>query len=137
MSYVYNRNYFTKVTIYRGPEELYLTRYVIFRTKLLSLYIHCFHVSDYKVPHDHPANFMSIPIKGPGYFEHLMDGTILNRKNFRPKFRTAEEFHHVQLKPGGEGKTWTFFIFGRRRRDWGFLTRDGWISHEKYLEVIQ
>lgn len=131
----YDRNWFTKIDIYRRPGELYLTRYVLFRTKFVTAYIHCFHVSDYDVPHDHPANFLSFPLTN-GYNEHLADGTVVTRKPFVPKFRTAEEFHWVQLKPGTEGKVWTFFMFFRRRRDWGFLTKDGWRHHEDYQKVL-
>jgi hypothetical protein len=131
----YERNWFTKMDIYRRPGELYLTRYVLFRTPLVSAYIHCFHISDYTTPHDHPANFFSFPLT-EGYLEHLPDGTTVDRKPFRPKFRTGEEFHWVELRPGTEGKVWTFFMFFRRRREWGFLTKVGWMHHEDYQNVL-
>jgi hypothetical protein len=131
----YERNWFTKMDIYRRPGELYLTRYVLFRTPLVSAYIHCFHISDYITPHDHPANFLSFPLT-KGYLEHLPDGTTVDRKPFRLKFRTGEEFHWVELRPGTEGKVWTFFMFFRRRREWGFLTKLGWMHHEDYQNVL-
>jgi len=131
----YERNWLSKIDIYRRPGELYLTRYVLFRTPWVSAYIHCFHVSDYPTPHDHPANFLSFPLT-KGYWEHLPDGIVVDRKPFRPKFRTAEEFHWVQLKPGTAGKVWTFFMFFRRRREWGFLTKLGWMHHEDYQIVL-
>jgi hypothetical protein len=134
-TYSYERNWFTKLDIYRRPGELYLTRYVLFRTPWASAYIHCFHLSDYTTHHDHPANFFSVPLT-KGYWEHLPDGTVVDRKPFRPKFRTGEEFHFVELKPGTASKVWTFFMFFRRRREWGFLTKMGWIQHENYQLIL-
>lgn len=131
----YERNWLSKIDIYRRPGELYLTRYVLFRTPWISVYFHCFHISDYSVLHDHPASFLSIPL-AEGYWEHLPDGTIVDRKPFRPKFRTAEELHWVELKPGTGGKVWTFFMFFRRRREWGFLTKLGWTRHEDYQSML-
>jgi len=131
----HGRYWLSKRNIYRRPGELYLTRYVLFRTPIISAYIHCFHISDYPTLHDHPANFLSIPLT-KGYWEHLPDGTTLDRKPFRPKFRTAEEFHRVELKPGTSGKVWAFFMFFRRRREWGFMTRRGWMHHEDYQIVL-
>jgi hypothetical protein len=131
----YSRNWFSRIDIYRRPGELYLTRYIVFRTKWLSLYIHCFHISDYDTPHDHPAGFLSFPLTN-GYWEHLPDGTRLDRKPFVPQYRTSREFHWVELKPGTEGKVWTFFMFFKRTREWGFLTKEGWKHHEDYQQVL-
>lgn len=131
----FKRRWLTKVQIFRKPDELYLVRYVIARTKWLTAYIHCFHLSDYNTAHDHPAHWLTIPLTC-GYWEHLLDGTVEERKPFRPKFRTAREFHWVELKPGCEGKTWTLFFFFRRTREWGFLTKDGWKHHDEYQKVL-
>ena len=97
----YDRNWLTKRDIYRKPGELYLSRYVIFRCKWFGMYVHKFWISDYDVPHDHPFNFISIPLTA-GYREHLPDGTSIWRRIFSPKFRTAEEFHWVELENGHE-----------------------------------
>jgi len=119
-----------KRNIYRKPGELYLTRYYIFTSKWVNIAIHKFHISDYAVHHDHPFNFIAIPLKA-GYLEHLPDGMVLDRRPFQPKFRTANEFHWVQLDPE-RGPVWTLFIYFRRRKDWGFLTGDGWVDHRTY-----
>jgi hypothetical protein len=66
----------------------------------------------------------------------MIDGTVHVRKPFQPKFRTAEEFHCVEARPDKPGDIWTFFIHGRRRRDWGFLTKDGWVQHEEYNKQL-
>jgi hypothetical protein len=129
----YDRNWLTKRDIYRKPEELYLTRYVIFRCKWFGMYVHKFWISDYDVPHDHPWNFISIPLT-VGYREHLPDGTSIWRKRFSPKFRTAGEFHWVELE---DGPTWTFFMHFSKKREWGFLTEDGWIDNDSYNDVLK
>ncbi len=128
----YKRNWLTKREIYRRPGELYLTRYVIFRCKYFGAYIHKFWMSDYDVPHDHPWNFFSLPLS-KGYLEHLPDGTATWRGVFSPKFRTANEFHWVELT---KGPAWTFFLHFRVRRRWGFLTDQGWVDHDKYNQEL-
>jgi len=124
----YKRNWLTKRNIYRGPGELYLIRYVLLNYKFFAFYLHKFMVSDYDTPHDHPGNFLSLPLT-KGYLEHLPDGTAVWRGSFSLKFRTAEEFHWVELT---KGPAWTIFIRFRKRREWGFLTPKGWVHHDEY-----
>lgn len=129
----YKRKWLTKRDIYRKPGELYLTRYVLIHTKLLAIYVHKFWMSDHNVPHDHPGNFFSLPL-ATGYTEHLPDGTALWRGPLSPKFRTAEEFHWVELN---KGPAWTLFIRFRSRRNWGFMTPDGWVDHDEYNKTLE
>ncbi|MBD3260997.1 MAG: hypothetical protein GF334_04845 [Candidatus Altiarchaeales archaeon] len=68
-----------------------------------------------------------------GYREHLPDGTSIWRRVFSPKFRTAEEFHWVELE---KGPAWTLFIHFRKRREWGFLTGDGWVDNDTYNKKL-
>ncbi len=126
----YKRNWLTRRDIYRDPklEDLYLTRYVIFQCKYFGMYIHKFWISDFDVPHDHPWNFFSLPLT-KGYLEHLPDDTAIWRGVLSPKFRTANEFHWVELT---KGPMWTFFFRFRTKRRWGFLTKDGWVDHDTY-----
>lgn len=126
----YRRNFLTVRKIYRKPGQLYLTRYVIFRCKWFGIYVHYFHQSDDPIVHDHPWNFLSIPLTA-GYREHLPDGTVVYRKPFHPKIRSAEEFHWIE-RILGKGDLWTLFLRGRARRNWGFLTKEGWVPHEEY-----
>ncbi len=124
----YKRNWLTKRDIERRKGELYLTRYVLYQCKYFGIYVHKFWVSDYPVPHDHPWNFFSF-IFTKGYREHLPDGTFIERGLFSGKFRTANEFHWVELT---KGPAWTLFIRFQARRRWGFLTPDGWVDHDEY-----
>ncbi len=127
----YKRSWLTKVEIERKPGELYLTRYVIVRWRWFGMYIHKFHQSDYPVPHDHPWPWLSIPLSC-GYLEHMVDGTIVHRIRFLPLVRGAREFHWIEiLKP-----TWTFFMYGPRIREWGFMTKDGWVNADEHNEGL-
>ena len=122
-----------KKEIYRRPDELYLTRYYVMKTKWFAIYIHKFHVSDFNIHHDHPFNFVAIPLIG-GYREHFMDGTSVWRGAFSPKFRTAQEFHWVELE---KGPAWTLFIRGRKFREWGFLVPEkGWVHYETHNKSL-
>jgi hypothetical protein len=129
-----SKQYGFKREIPRGKGEPYLTRYYILESTLLDVYIHKFNASDYPVPHDHPASFISMPIT-VGYIEHFPDGTSIIRKPFRPKFRTSREFHWVEKIPNMLSP-WTLFLFFKRIRNWGFLTKDGWVDHETYIREV-
>lgn len=130
---LYKRSFLTKRDIYNSPTNLYLSRYILFRTPWFSIYLHKFLSSDLPVLHDHPYSFISMPLK-KGYIENLPDGRTLNRKPFRPKFRTAEEFHWVELVD--EEPAWSLFLTFRRRRKWGFWTKKGWVYWRDYYDII-
>ncbi len=129
----YKRKWLTKKDIHRKPGELYLTRYVFLHTKYFGIYIHKFWVSDYDVPHDHPWHFFSLPLT-KGYMEHLPDGTSIWRGIFSPQFRTAREFHWIELT---KGPAWTLFIRFKKQRNWGFLTPEGWVDHDTYNRSLE
>lgn len=71
---------FTKKEIHNCDGDIYLHRWYVFRTKLLTLFVHKFVRSDEdRALHDHPWPFLVIPI-WRGYIEHSMrwddgDGT--------------------------------------------------------------
>lgn len=104
-------------------KELYLERWYIVRNKWLGIYLHRFWADDEDPPHDHPWNNFSWIIGG-GYWERLPDGQRLWRpKGFR-KYRTAEEFHSIEIEE--PGKAWSLFFRFKRRRKWGFWHPEGW-----------
>lgn len=105
--------------------EPYLERWYIFRSRRFGLFIHRFWKSDEDGVHDHPWNNFSWILKG-GYWENLPDGQKLWRAPGFKKFRTAEEFHRLEIPDGEEGGTWTIFGHFKRRRKWGFWDPTGW-----------
>jgi len=46
------------------------------------------------------------------------------------RYRKAESLHRIELP--NQGYCWTIFIPLKRCREWGFQTKNGWISEEKY-----
>lgn len=111
-------------TIPRANGRL-LERWYIIRGLRLGVYLHQFWSSDDDDFHDHPWDSFSWIIHG-GYWECLPDGQRLWRSVGFKKYRTAEEFHRIELQPGTEGHAWTIFIRFKRRRKWGFWHPTGW-----------
>lgn len=111
----------------------YLERYFIYRGKKLSIYLHRFWASDPDTVHDHPWSSLSWIIKG-GYREHFADGTYIDRKTGEKTLRDATTFHRVDLNKACPGSVWTLFFTWKRKRDWGFLTKNGWVAAKDYEE---
>lgn len=112
------------------PECPYARRWIL-NLGLFSLRVHRWYRSDDKrAPHDHPAWFLTLVLQG-----HYEDWSYPLSKQGRPKldekivdrlgpgsvrFRRANHIHSVAVDPGG---CWTFLVFGREDRVWGFWTR--------------
>lgn len=79
--------------------------------------------------HDHPFDFVSLIICGPGYFEELVDGSVTFYPQFSIVRRRAEDLHRLELT----GPVWTIVFRGPRKRRWGFMTTDGWKEAETYM----
>ena len=120
--------------IYRRPGELYLHRFYGIRIPWFGAYIHKVCLSDYPVPHDHPWDFITCPLT-IGYIEHDEHGNSILRKPFRFAYRKAERFHWIEKID--DRPVWTLFIRFRKRRDWGFLTKDGWVHEKIYNSIIK
>ena len=41
--------------------------------------------------------------------------------------------HRLELH---EGPVWSLVFMGRKVREWGFQTEDGWVHHEDYLDKV-
>lgn len=129
----------------RGDAELpYLTRYTLFSCNRFQILLHIFHRSDADELHDHPWNFVTIPL-WRGYYEER-DEIIVNEdlevtvkrvrqpiKVLRSYYRPAEVAHRVVLK--NNKKAITLVITGKRFRMWGFYTASGWMNFVKYFKT--
>lgn len=119
----------------------YLTRWTLIETRWFRVFVHKITQSDgERDMHDHPYPFISFILKG-GYREHFktLVGNIV--RDFRGLRRvvthSAEDAHRLELFPDGQGgltPAWTFIIVGRKCREWGFHTPEGWVHHETYLD---
>jgi len=97
-------------------DKLYLSRWFIFSSKWLTIYLHKIYESDIEL-HTHPWDNISFPVGGC-IREHHVDHSYTTLKNFRPYFRKAEQPHRL----GVDGVSWSVFICFRRRRKWGFVS---------------
>lgn len=122
--------------IYSPDGELYLVRYVLFRTGPFGVFIHHIVLSDLdRDLHDHPWNFWAMVLWGPGYIEHQPTGKVWCPR-WRLRHKYAWERHRVELVQdlvsGCPQGVWTLFVRQRRTREWGFDTPEGWVPHHQY-----
>lgn len=109
----------------KGP---LFTRYYLFESKPLSVYLHHFHASDDdRAFHDHPWSFVTF-LFHHGYWEHTPKGRFWRRR-FSLLRRPATWRHIVEL----EKPTWTLVFRFKRVREWGFhVPGTGWMDWQTY-----
>lgn len=107
----------------------YLKRYIICRLPFLQIYIHKFLGPDEDADlHDHPYDSFKLILKG-GYEEQRPEGMVWQLRG-KHGIMKAEQLHRInRVLPD----TWTLFIGGKRRRVWGFQTKQGWVDFKTYL----
>lgn len=110
----------------------YLERFFLYRGPKLSIHIHRFWQSDPDVVHDHPWASVSWIIKG-SYREYFVDNTYIDRHKGDKTLRGATTFHRIELLDE-PGEVISLFFTWKRKRSWGFLTKDGWISASDFTE---
>lgn len=132
-----------RIVMDRINNEPYLERYYVFlkdrQTFPFNVFLHRFLKSDPDDVHDHPWPYATLILKG-GYWEWTPQFNSLGEKvgeiakwRGAGHFRTcgANSYHRIELDPTVE--CWTLFMPGPQKREWGFLTRQGWVQHEQYL----
>lgn len=133
--------------IYGQDGSLYMERFALFQTKYLSARLHHIVREDRdRHLHDHPWDFTSVVLQG-GYQEFTpfresgepvwslgssedevcfgcwrLAGSIGRR-------RALDRHKIAQVLPD----TWTLFITGPYKNQWGFYTRNGKIPYREYL----
>lgn len=136
----------------RDNEDIYMVRYILFRSNFFSIYIHQFLRSDKDSYHDHPWNFWTFIVSNT-YTEHTpwlsKDGKVIGDKELtrdvftnRLLHRKAEQLHWVELRRSYSfndrfDAPTTVCLIGRRRRAWGFLDKETeqWVFWKKYLGI--
>lgn len=108
----------------------YLTRYQTPKTRFGSLMLHVFHRSDSVELHDHPWSYVSI-ILWRGYIEETPQG---RRRKYPGMIliRPASTVHRVELI--NEKPAITAVWSGKRIREWGFFTSQGWQNWKDYFK---
>lgn len=107
-----------------GFGEVFFMRYTLLSTRFGEVFLHRFLRSDMdRCKHDHPWTFITIILRG-GYYEE-MEGGKFWRKPGSVLYRTAETSHRIEV--GSHSPLpWSLVFVGPKRREWGFLTKDGW-----------
>jgi len=134
-----------RIVMDRINNEPYLERYYLFlkdrKSFPFNVFLHKFLKSDPDDVHDHPWPYATVILKG-GYWEWIPQFNSAGEKfNEIAKWRGpghfricgANSYHRIELDPSVTA--WTLFMPGPQKREWGFLTRSGWIQHEQYLDA--
>lgn len=124
--------------------DLYMTRYTLLEWgNKFQICIHVFHRSDADDLHDHPWNFVTIPL-WRGYMEEV---PILQKFGYTkptktrvrtriypliPYFREATHRHRVILRNNKRAVTLVFM--GPYIRRWGFWVDDQWVYWKRYFK---
>lgn len=105
-------------------DDPYLSRWFLFRTKHLRVFVHKFHRSDWDEElHNHPWKWAMALILRGGYSEERRVRDLVVRRECRPgslNFIKNDTFHRVDLY---DSTCWTLFVAGRKTADWGFWDR--------------
>jgi hypothetical protein len=79
--------------------------------------------------HDHPWPFLSFIVHG-GYIEKIPSGLRHWRRWSSHRMKATDMHRIVDVEP----HTWTLLLTGTVKRKWGFLTDQGWVRHDTYME---
>lgn len=142
-----------KITGTAGPDDVYLIRYYLVRSRFCNVFIHQFLRSDRDDLHDHPWNFCTYLVKG-SYTEQRREFDGIGDYKDVPTVRTNEsgvkrnvfvtrkatDLHRVvvdrELKYSEKDQAaLTFFMSGPFKRDWGFVRNDIWVDWRVYLNL--
>ncbi len=123
------------VPSFDDPEVDYLTRLRIVQTPWFAVYLHRFGTPDSRPTlHDHPWNFVTIVLRG-GYVEHR-DYSGTGHRVRRVNAHRAEDLHWIDSLD--RTPTWTLFLAGRRRREWGYVDPDGsWTRFDRHPHAVE
>lgn len=115
-----------------GEMSLYMRRFYIFKVFGYAAFIHKIYRSDEdRFMHDHPWPFVTVILKN-GYREEIPGRTRLITAPAIVK-HSATDLHRLHLLEGNP--TWSIFLHGRRCREWGFQTDEGWVHHMEYFKA--
>lgn len=118
---------------------VYIDRISLITTPWFSIKLHrIYRPDEQRELHDHPWTFLSIVLWGSyvedvpcrGCDRHYDDGHNAKRKIRWWNWKRAEDSHSIRKV--SRSPVWTLVFTGRRRRIWGFYTRDGWVAWNEY-----
>jgi hypothetical protein len=122
-----------RIIMDRDVDEPYLIRYYYMNLRPFArITIHHILRSDRDNLHNHPWNFENYIFSG-GYWESTLEGKFWRPPGYHA-LRTAEFLHKLELDiDKSKEDTWTLFLMGPRKQDWGFIDDAGtlvqWEQH--------
>lgn len=142
-----------KITGTAGPDDVYLIRYYVIKSKYFNFFIHQFLRSDRDDLHDHPWNFCTYLLRGSYTENKLNQETGEMEQTWRANypdcgwgeeksnllvFRKATDLHQVvvdeDLKEDNKHlAALTLFFSGPTIREWGFIKDGEWVNWKEYL----
>lgn len=134
-----NWAFMSRTVIYdlRQKDKVYLNRLRIVATPWFGVFVHRIMLPDNdRDPHDHPWNFWSFIIRGH-YAEDVWEATNKVPTMATIKERKRWSFHGMRMHSAHQifeiSSDLTTLVFtGPRKRVWGFWTKDGFITWDKY-----
>ncbi len=114
--------------------ELYLKRLRVIQTPWFAFYVHWIYLPDSdRDMHDHPWNFWSFVVRG-GYTEVVRNHwwspeEIKTHGAWSLHKMSKHSAHKISLL---QRNTITAIFTGRRTREWGFWTEDGFVQWDHY-----
>lgn len=124
--------FFNKEVLVDADNNDYLRRWRILETPWFGIFVHRILRSDTdRDLHDHPWNFITVILSGEYHEEVNGVGNVRVCKAPCLIRHRAEDSHRVTIiKP-----VWTLFFIGPKRRQWGFLTNEGWVHNKQYNDT--
>ena len=117
----------------KNTGDEYLERYYLFlkdrKDFPFNIFVHKFLKSDPDDLHDHPWSYFTCVLSG-GYTEHTPSGKFW-RNPLTCRCGKPGDLHRIELD-SSVGDCWTLFIPGQKKREWGFMTDEGWVSNKEY-----
>lgn len=120
--------------------SLYMRRWRLIHNRWFGVRLHQIMRSDKdRELHDHPFSFLSL-ILTTGYIEWLPcagqgDHCVRSYRPLTFNFKRAEDLHRLEIPEGRT--TWTLVVRGPVRREWGFMTDNGWVHWSDFTTARQ
>ena len=112
------------------PDQIYLKRFFILKTRWLGIYVHKIYRPDYtRCIHNHPWSFFTFILKG-GYREFI-NGEEHVRSPGYLGWRPHVASHRITELL--DGPAWTLIVRFRDYKEWGFWTTEGYIPWREYI----
>jgi hypothetical protein len=113
-----------------APEDVYLSRLMLFKTRWLGIYFHIIRRPDYaRCEHDHPWPFVTLILRG-GYEEEVRGQRFVRRPGYIG-YRGRDFEHRITRLLGVTA--WSLVIRGPDRVRWGFRTAIGKVPWQQYV----